>query len=251
MIVGDMLTALDPVRLAERAGLTPDPWQADLLRGDARQAILLCSRQSGKSTTTAILAAHQAAFVPGSLTLIVSPSLRQSGELYLKVRTVLAALGDVVPPAPQENATTLRLANGSRVLSLPSTERTVRGFSAPDLLILDEAARIDDRMYTGLRPMLAVSQGRLVLLSTPFGRRGFFYREWAEGGLDWLRVKVTAAQCPRISPDWLEQERAAIGSWWFEQEYECIFRDAVDAFFRSDDIDRMADATVVPLFEVA
>jgi hypothetical protein len=252
VIAGDLALALDPVRLMERAGLAADPWQADLLRSDARQIAMLCSRQSGKSTATSVLAAHQAAFSPGSLTLIVSPSLRQSGELYLKVRDVLAAIGDLVPPMPQENATTLRLANGSRVVSLPGSEKTVRGFSAPDLVVEDEASRVDDAMHQALRPMLAVSGGRFVLLSTPFGRRGHFHQTWEHGGPDWKRVKITAHDVPRIDPAWLEAERLAIGDWWWQQEYMCVFKDSVDAFFRSEDIDAMASADVVPLFsEVA
>ncbi len=59
---------------------------------------------------------------------------------------------------------------------------------------------------------------------------------------------VTAHDVPRSDPAWLEQERAAIGGWWFSQEYECVFRDAVDAFFRSEDIWAMEDATIRPLF---
>ncbi len=75
---------------------------------------------------------------------------------------------------------TLRLENGSRIVSLPGTEGTVRGFSGVALLIVDEASRVDDALYHAVRPMLAVSHGKLVLLSTPWGKRGFFYREWAE-----------------------------------------------------------------------
>src|SRR5215212_8041451 len=106
VIVADVLTALDPVRLMRQMVAEPDPWQADLLRSDARQIVMLCSRQSGKSTVTSVLAAHQALYSPGSLTLIVSPSLRQSGELYGKVRAVLRET-----PTTQETATTLRLGN--------------------------------------------------------------------------------------------------------------------------------------------
>ncbi len=54
----------DAVLMALRAGITPDAWQSDLLRSDARQMILLCSRQSGKSTITSILALHQAIYTP-------------------------------------------------------------------------------------------------------------------------------------------------------------------------------------------
>jgi hypothetical protein len=73
------------------------------------------------------------------------------------------------------------LPNGSRIEALPGTERTVRGFSGASLLIVDEAARVDDGLVYSVRPMLAVSGGSLMMLSTPFGRRGVFYREWTEG----------------------------------------------------------------------
>ena len=243
MIVSDVLTALDPVRLMRQAVAEPDAWQRDLLRSAARQVILLCSRQSGKSTVTSILAVHQALFSPGSLTLIVSPSLRQSGELYAKVRAVLRDT-----PTTQETATTLRLANGSRVVSLPGSEKTIRGYSAPDLVIEDEASRVDDETHQSLRPMLAVSGGKLVLLSTPFGRRGHFFEVWEEGGPAWKRVTITAHDVPRIDPVWLEQERLAIGDFWFAQEYLCEFREAVDSVFRFEDIRAALDPRVTPLF---
>lgn len=247
MIAGDLALALDPVRLARRAGFEPDAWQADLLRGDARQAILCCSRQSGKSTTTAVLGMHTALFNPGSLVLILSPSLRQSRELFAKCLAVYRAL-DRPAPATAETKLELELANGSRLVALPGKEATVRGFSGVSLLLVDEASRVPDDLYQAVRPMLAVSGGRLVLLSTPFGRRGFFWREWAEGGADWERVKVTADDCPRIPAAWLAKERATIGDWWYSQEYLCQFKDAADAFFRGEDIAAMSSSDVAPLF---
>jgi hypothetical protein len=96
--------------------------------------------------------------------------------------------------------------------------------------------------------MLAVSGGRIILLSTPFGKRGFFYKEWSEGGAEWRRVKITANDCPRISKDWLEQERRTIGDWWFSQEYLCEFVDSVDQVFATSDIMRALDPEVKPLF---
>jgi len=237
---------LSPLEIASRTGITPDSWQRDVLTSDARQIILLCSRQSGKSTVTSILATHRAVTVPGSLVLLLAPALRQSQELFRKVKGVYGALGDVVP-AVVENALSLELANGSRIVCLPGEERTIRGFSAPDLVIEDESARVPDALHQAIRPMLAISRGTLVLLSSPFGRRGHFFEFWEHGGLDWLRVKVTAYDVPRIDPAWLEQERAAIGDWWFDQEYLCLFKDAVDSYFRGEDIEAMA-ADIAPLF---
>lgn len=241
-------TDLTAVELAERAGLAPDPWQAQVLSSEAKQVILLCSRQAGKSTVTSVLAAHRAMSTPESLVLLVAPALRQSQELFRKVRSVLGALGDELPRTV-DNALTLEFANGSRIVTLPGSEKTIRGYSAPDLIIEDEASRVPDELAMAMRPMRATKpDSQLILLSSPFGQRGHFYETWQNGGSTWERVMVTAHDCPRIDPAWLEAERAAIGDWWFSQEYLCEFRDAIDSAFRSEDIDNMADSGIVPLF---
>ncbi len=237
MIAADLAVALDPVRLALGAGITPDRWQAEVLRSDSSRILLNCCRQAGKSTVTAVMATHTALCRPGSLTLLLSPSLRQSQELFRKVLAVYRARDRPVP-ALAENALSLELATGSRVHCLPGTEGTVRGFSAVDLLVVDEAARVTNSLYAAVRPMLAVSGGRLVALSTPFGARGWWYEAWAHGGADWGRWEVPASFCPRISPAFLEEERRTVGEWWFRQEYGCEFLDAQSRAFRREDIER-------------
>lgn len=204
------------------ADKTPDPWQAELLRGEGRRLLLLCSRQSGKSTVAAALALRHALLTPGSLVLLLSPTLRQSGELFRdKVLRLYNALNRPVATV-QESALTVGLANGSRIISLPGDEETIRGYSGVSLLVIDEAARVSDELYRAVRPMLAVSGGRLVALSTPFGKKGWFYNEWHGSGA-WERVRITARQCPRIAPEFLEEERRALGPEWYAQEYECDF----------------------------
>src|SRR5919199_2207677 len=93
----DLACGLAPCVLAQQAGIVPDPWQADVLRSTAPRMLLNCSRQSGKSTVVAILAVHTALYEPGSLTLLLSPTLRQSGELYKKCAGVYEALDRPVP----------------------------------------------------------------------------------------------------------------------------------------------------------
>jgi hypothetical protein len=85
----------------------------------------------------------------------------------------------IVPRGDGDNETSLLFPNGSRIVGLPGTEATVRGFSAVSLLLIDEAARVEDELYKMLRPMLAVGDGDLWLMSTPCGKRGFFYDVWA------------------------------------------------------------------------
>jgi len=225
----DLAMALDPVLLAERLAFTPDPWQAQVLRTAARQVILNCSRQTGKSTITALLALHQALYCSPSLVLLLSPSLRQSGELFRKVTAFYRQI-EKAAPVEAESALRLELENGSRVVSLPGKEQTVRGFSGVTLLVVDEAARVPDALYYAIRPMLAVSGGRIVLLSTPFGTRGFFFREWQEGE-GWNKTKITAYDCPRIPAEFLEEEKRTIGEWWFRQEYLGEFLDAQSQAF--------------------
>ncbi len=247
MLARDLALALDPALTLQALGLAPDPWQAQVLRSQAQQSLLLCTRQAGKSTTTAALATHTACYVPESLILLLSPSLRQSQELFLKVMQTYEALGRPVP-SKEASALRLTLVNGSRIVALPGKEATIRGFSGVRLLIVDEASRVDDALYFSVRPMLAVSGGRLVALTTPFGKRGFFHEEWTNGGTPWQRVKVTAYDCPRISPQFLESERAALGDRWFNQEYLCEFSDTIDQVFAYEHVMGALDPQVQPLF---
>ncbi len=246
-LAADLAMAFDPVRLALCAGIEPDAWQAKLLRSDARQLILLCNRQAGKSTVTSFLALHEALYKAPALVLLLSPSLRQSQELFRKIKDAYAALSSPCP-VNEESALRIEFGNGSRIICLPGKEATVRGFSGVALLVVDEASRVEDSLYQAIRPMLAVSGGRIVLLSTPFGKRGFFHHEWEEGGADWHRTKIVAYDCPRIEHEWLDAERARIGDWWFKQEYLCEFVEAVDSVFAFDDIMRALDPEVKPLF---
>ena len=135
--------------------------------------------------------------------------------------------------------TELGLVNGSRIVSLPENEAGVRGFSQVSLLIVDEASRVSEDLYKAIRPMLAVSGGRLVALSTPFGKRGWFYDEWNSTAFPgWQKFRITASQCPRIAPEFLEEERMKLGDRWFRQEYLCSFEDVVDSLFSMEDIER-------------
>ena len=242
----DLQMRLDPAAVMRCAGMAPDPWQESLLRSRADRMLLLCARQTGKSTVTGAIAYHEVSYNPGSLVLLLSPSLRQSQELFRKVADFRNRLGDAAP-VKEESALRVEWRNGSRIVALPGTEETVRGFSGVRLLIVDEAARVPDPLYFAIRPMLAVSGGRLICLTTPFGKRGFFHEEWS-GPNAWERVRIAARECPRISPAFLEEERNSLGDWWYRQEYECDFADTTDQYFRTEDILRAFSDDVQPLF---
>jgi len=245
-LASDLAMSLDPVRLSQAAGITPDAWQAQLLRSTSRRLLLNCSRQSGKSTTTGVLALHTALYDPGALVLLLSPGERQSGELFRKCLAVYRALGKPVP-ARSIGALHLELENGSRIVALPGKEETTRSFSGVALLAIDEAARVPDDLYKSVRPMLAVSGGRLICMSTPFGKRGFFYESWISLEA-WERYEIPATQCPRIPPAFLDEERRVLGPWWFQQEFECQFSETSAQLFSYDALMATVSEDIAPLF---
>jgi hypothetical protein len=167
-------------------------------------------------------------------------------ELFGKVAGFLR---DANATLIEDNKQSCSLDNGSRVVSLPGDKGDVlRGFSAPSLVIFDEAAFCLDEVYQACRPMLAVSGGRLALLSTPHGRRGFFFDAWTGQTEDWQRERVPAEDCPRISREFLRTERATIGEFWFKQEYSCEFIATSDQLFSEGSIERAFDHAPDPLF---
>ena len=230
----------------EKLGFEPDSLQAEVLASTANRGILNCSRQWGKSTVAAAKAVHRAYTRPGSLVVVASPSERQSGEFLRKVEQMAARLG-IPARGDGHNTLSLALPNGSRIVGLPGTEGTVRGFSAVSLLLIDEAARVPDSIYKALRPMLAVGRGDLWMMSTPYGKQGFFYDTWVHGGDLWKRVTATAMDCDRISPEFLDEERAVLGALWFRQEFQCEFVDGGAGVFDRDMVESALDDSFSPV----
>ncbi len=241
------IEAADAVTWAkDKLNFQADAAQAQILAADAKRGILNCSRQWGKSTTSAIKAVHHAYFNPNSVILVASPSLRQSAEFLKKAEKAIAQLGIRVR-GDGVNQCSIQLPNGSRIIGLPESEGTIRGFSAVSLLMIDEASRVSDDLYHALRPMLAVSSGSLWLMSTPNGKSGFFYREWSSDK-DWVRIQATAEECPRIPAAFLAEERETLSEDMYRQEYGCEFMSGEGSLFDEAEITARLSARVKPLW---
>jgi hypothetical protein len=242
--------ASDPVAFAEGVlGMTLDDWQRDVVAGLSKRDILNCCRQAGKSTTASVIALHEALYRPGSLTILISPSQRQSSELFRKV----CQLRDSLPDSPrlsEDNRLSMTVVGGGRIVSLPGSEATIRGYSAPTLIIEDEAARVPDELYFSVRPMLATSNGRLVLMSTPWGKRGHFFETWNEAP-GWRKIRINAEEVPRIPAAFLEEERATHTEAWMLQEYYNVFLDNERAVFSYQEVMAALDDEVEALLQVA
>jgi hypothetical protein len=237
IMAGDMRMALDPAMIGERVGLTLDPWQAQLIRERPKRALLNCSRQSGKTTVANLMAIWTAVYEPPSLVLIISPSQRQSGECFRSLMMLYNKLLDA-PRLEQESALRCQLANGSRIIALPGAERTVRGYAGANLIVIDEAAAIEDTLIAALRPMMATVDGSLIALSTPRGARGWFHAAWTGDAGQWSRTLVRAVECPRLSAAFLAEELKSLGPTVFRQEYGCDFTVDAESIFSAEMIAR-------------
>ncbi len=239
----DMAYSLDPVLWArEVLGYHPDPWQADLLRSRSRKIILNCSRQSGKSTTCAALGLHESIYRRPSFGLVIAPSQDQSAELMMKFDEFRGAVELPSDYLSTDTKLAVKFANGNRFVARPGSEKTARSFSAVTLLLEDEAARVSDALYNSVRPMLAVSNGRHILMSTPFGKQNHFFKIWDQERDIWQWFEIPAEQCPRITKEFLEEEKRT--NPWFEQEYHCKIMDTEGSIFSSDLFRSLANPSV-------
>ena len=237
---------IDPIVFATtQLGFIPDLHQAQILLRNPR-GIVCCHRQFGKSTTIAVKAVHLAYCRPGSLTIVVAPTLRQSAETVRKAEAFVQRLG-IRPRGDGDNPVSILFPNGSRIVGLPGTEHTIVGFSNVSLLVVDEAARVPDPVYQALRPTLLNSQGHLWLLSTPLGKRGFFYETWRAAPESWTRIHISVTANPRVSADFIAEERATLPHSRFAQDYLCEFLQPENAIFRQEDIDRIFRDDIEPL----
>jgi hypothetical protein len=229
-----------------RLGFEADERQRAVLESTSARGILNCTRQWGKSTVTSVKAIHRAETRPGSMVLVASPTGRQSGEFLYKTSKLMRQAGMKVR-GDGYNELSLAFPNGSRIVGLPGTEGTVRGFSSVSLLLIDEASRVDDSMYHALRPMLAVGSGDLWLMSTPYRKRGFFYEIWEHGSADWFRVKAPAPECSRISKEFLTEELEEYGEDLYRREYLCEFLDDGGEVFDRNLLEAAIDDELKPL----
>lgn len=207
--------------------------QAEILDAAGYRVMLCCSRQWGKTTLAALRAVFEAWHRADALVVVGSPSERQSGLVLARAEGFLRRLG---AERRRDGITkqSLVLPNGSKVVGLPASEATTRGYSNAHMLMIDEAAYMGDDHYKALRGMLARSDGSLWLMSTPAGQRGFFYTAWTNEAAAWDRVLGPATECPHISAKKLAEERAELGEAMFRQEYLCEFLAAPTQLFSDE-----------------
>jgi hypothetical protein len=214
--LGGWMTARELFIRAQDA--EPLDWQEKYLR-ETKDTVLLKGRQVGASTTSGVKCIRRAVYWPDSLVAIVSPSMKQSTEVKDRAKQGLIRLGEHLV---KDSAGLIQLRNGSRIISLPGSAKSVRGWSV-HLLVLDEAAFIEQETFLAARATTAATDGHTIIQSTPEGPFGMFYDVWMDPDPRWAKYRVTSAEVPTISKDFLERERATMTEEEYLQEYGAQF----------------------------
>ena len=202
----------------EVLGIAPHAWQEKFLRAPLGASILaLTARQVGKTTTAAWGIAHCMLFTPGSLSVVACPAQRQSKEAVRRVKEALIKAGAKLK---SDNVYEIELENGSRVLALPGSDESIRGLTVDGWIVADEAARLPDDLIAALRPMRARRpEARFAMLSTAWSLTDPFWTAWSSGDSTWIRLGATADVDLNFNPEFLEQERLALGEAAYKREY--------------------------------
>jgi hypothetical protein len=186
-----LLHALSPLDYIRSLGFPPYQWQVDVLSSFHKRKLINGARQSGKSTIISALPCHHAKFFPKSVSLVVAPTERQAVLDMERIKSFIA-MDRYYTGIKRQSDEQIELLNGSLIYVVPATEKSARGYSSPDIIMLDEASRIDDTAYrSGIMPMLTDNEKcELVMISTPNGRTGFYHN--ASNSARWERYEVRA-----------------------------------------------------------
>ncbi len=262
-----LAASIDPYRYLKSLGWVAFDWQKEALTPGISRLILLCARQSGKSTVTAAKVVHRAKYFPGSLILLFAPTESQAIILMDRISKFMSQDPEII--LVRDSTETKKLLNGSIIKAFTASPKSARGYSDPDIIVFDESAQVDDELYLTVRPMMTGGKTDLILLSTPYGKTGFFYTTWIKPSDRWVKVmvrpidilhEVMPSKYPKFDYEQWVKQQASIGvkayisprhtqeflldeldtmqEHWYRQEYGCEFLDPVDNAFNMEAVMR-------------
>lgn len=217
-------------------------YQKRFIDDESRFRLVLKSRQVGGSFMIAVEAFLHCLLFPSSTVLLVSRSMRQSVELMRKVKTIVYELskarvrdGDTLYTVKieRETETLIEFSNGSRIISLPNNPDTIRGYTA-NMVYVDEAAMFknDEEIRKAVVFTTVATDGRITLVSTPKGKRGWFYEAYQEPE-KWSIHRIHYSQAPHLGQE-IEELRKTLTELDWRQEMELEFLDEAAALFPYD-----------------
>ncbi len=229
-------------------GFEGDETQRAVMDCEAEQVLLCCPRQWGKTSVAVVKGLHRGLFHPGSRVLVVAPGERQ-GQLFLEAADPFLARLGLKARANRRHRVSIELPNGSDLVAVPAEAGRIRGFRKISLMIVDEAAQVDDDAFAAAAPARMAAKGALWLMSTPFGQAGQFYESWAHGGEDWARFSVKATESARYEAETVVKFERMFGTSLMKQEYLCEFLPAGGQLIDRELVERAVSETPRPMAE--
>jgi hypothetical protein len=220
----------------EKLNFHPSPKQAEVLNTDAKYLILCCNRQWGKTTTIAIKALHHAVEKPDQTIVILSRTKHQAAILINRATRFLPKL-NIKLRRVLGFPFSLELPNGSNIIAVAHSGDTSVGNTA-NVLIVDEAALVQDNVYWSVSASVARTRGAIWLMSTPRRQAGFFFNIWHSPDKRWTKIFSPVTDCPEIDPDYLEMQKAA-DPIKYRQDFLCEFIQPADRLVTMEMINRM------------
>lgn len=219
------------------SGVPPYKHQTAVLHDDNRNISVVCGRQVGKSTAAAFKALFAAVTESNHTILIIAPTYDQSSILFWKIKRVIDAHASLRKRVERETLTSVRFRNGSEIVVRTAGHEgaSVRGYSA-SMVIVDEAALVPEAAFEAFEPTLAATGGQLILIGTPYGCKGKFYKA-AHSPL-FSKHKITSVECPGISKAFLETQKEMLSEVGFRQEYLAEFVALANQFFTEEEVMR-------------
>lgn len=212
----------------------PFQYQVKMLEDPSKLVVVCAARRVGKSLVMSAKALWFAYTRPKTSTLIVASTQRQSMLMFDKLLSFISGSTLLQESVQRKTRTILEFTNGSRIVALPCgrTGRTLRGETA-DLVIIDEAAFVpEDVILSVMMPMLATTNGTMVLLSTPWDKNHVFYTAFNDP--QWSKYRFKTEDNPMVKKEYLELQRRLLGEKRFRQEYLAEFVDDEKTFFPMD-----------------
>ena len=215
----------------ELLGITPLPSQVAIINAvnnpKYRFVCAAISRRQGK-TYIANIIGQLVSLVPSSNILIMSPNYALSQISFDLQRTLIKHFDlEVVRDNAKDKVIELSNSSTIRMGSVNQVDSCVgRSY---DLIIFDEAALADgrDAFNVALRPTLDKDNSKAIFISTPRGRNNWFAEFFDRGFNDefpeWVSVKASYKDNPRMSETDIAEARKSMSEAEFRQEYEADF----------------------------
>ncbi len=233
--------------------------QRELAESKAFINVTAAARRTGKTETAEVVGMYEAFCHRACKVLILSAGQDAARRLTESIGARLNANSMTAGAVVDAYATRITLSNRSEIISLPASQKQVRGYGkGVRLVVIDEAGFVDDSLWAAAHYCAMDERGhgsRLMLLGTPWGSFTHFFRKAFQAGQDgdpdYASFQWKHTVNPLLDAAYLERQRDRVSPAEFAAEIEGEWSDAVGSLFSRELLERQtADIEIPALAEL-